>query len=319
MKRIGYLYEKLCNIDNLILAEKKARRGKSKQKGILEFDKNKDQNLLMLQKILLEKTFTTSKYSVFKIWEPKERIISRLPYYPDRIVHHAVMNILEPIFFATFTRNTYSCVKNRGIHGCYKQVKKALIDIENTQYCLKFDIKKFYPSITNEILKKSLRRKFKDRDLLWLLDNIIDSSNGLPLGNYLSQWLANFYLTGFDHWLKENQKIKYVFRYCDDIVILAKTKEELHILFKKINEYLVTLLNLEIKSNHQVFPVDKRGIDFLGYRFYHDFIALRDSIKENFIWMVKHNKNEKSITSYNGWLKWCDSINLKNKYLNGQY
>lgn len=203
MKRKGFLYEQICSIDNLILAEKKARRGKSKQYGVIKFDRNKDDLLINLHHILLNKEFKTSNYTKFIINDGKEREIFRLPYYPDRIVHHAVMNIMEDIFVKSFTADTYSCIKGRGIHKCLNSLNIALNDRKETKYCLKIDIKKYYPSVDNNILKELLRRKVKDKDLLYLLDNIIDSAEGLPIGNYLSQYLANFYLTYFDHWIKE--------------------------------------------------------------------------------------------------------------------
>jgi RNA-directed DNA polymerase len=131
----------------------------------------------------------------------------RLPYFPDRITHHAVMNILEPIFMQLFTSDTYSCIKKRGIHAAALAVKKALRNEPATRYCLKLDIKKFYPNIDHQVLKHLLRRKFKDEDLLWLLDEIIDSAPGLPIGNYLSQYFANFYLTYFDHWIKKQKAL----------------------------------------------------------------------------------------------------------------
>lgn len=318
MKRIGNLYNWIISIDNLILAENKSRKSKLKQKGIVEFDKNKKGNLILLQNILKEYRYKTSNYHIFKIFENKERIIYKLPYYPDRIVHHAIMNILEPIFIKTFTINTYSCIKGRGIHKGLRDLNLALKDIDNTQYCLKLDIKKFYPNIDHNILKLLLKRKFKDQKLLNLLYEIIDSSKGVPIGNYLSQFFANFYLSYFDHYLKEILKVKYYFRYCDDIVILHNNKQYLHILRCDIQDYLKDNLNLEIKNNYQVFPVSKRGIDFLGYKSYHTHILLRKSIKLRFIKMVKYNKNKKSISSYNGWLSWCNSKNLLNKYLKNE-
>lgn len=283
MKRLNNLYEKIYNLDNLILADKKARIGKSKQKDVIKHDLNQVENILKLQKQLIDNKFKTSDYHIFKIYEGKERIIYKLPYYPDRILHHAIMNILEPIFVSTFISNTFNCIKKRGILGAYQKINKALKDKENTRYCLKLDIKKFYPNINNIILKSLLRRKFKDKLLLNLLDEIIDSTKGVPIGNYLSQYFANFYLSYFDHWLKENQKVKYYFRYCDDLVILHNDKEYLHILFNNIKHYLNTNLDLEIKSNYQIFPVNKRGIDFVGYKFYHNYILLRKSIKNKFI------------------------------------
>jgi RNA-directed DNA polymerase len=133
--------------------------------------------------MLLNKTYKTSPYTTFKVFEPKEREVFRLPYFPDRITHHAIMNILEPIFVSVFTNDTYSCIKGKGIHAAVESVKKALQDKSGTVYCLKLDIKKFYPNIDHDVLKQLLRRKIKDKDLLWLLDEIIDSAPGLPIGN----------------------------------------------------------------------------------------------------------------------------------------
>ena len=239
MKRIGNLYEKVCSIENLQLADEKARKGKLRTYGVIEHDKKREVNLLKLRETLLNGTFHTSKYDVFTIYEPKEREIYRLPYFPDRILHHAIMNVLEPIWVSTFTADTYSCIKNRGIHAAAKKVKQALReDPEGTTFCLKLDIRKFYPSINHDVLKSILRRKLKDKRLLRLLDEIIDSADGVPIGNYLSQYFANLYLTYFDHWIKEQKRVKHYFRYADDIVILASDKSYLHSLMGEIRAYL---------------------------------------------------------------------------------
>lgn len=153
MKRYNNLFDKVVSLDNLYLADKKARRNKSHRKDIIEFDKNKDELLLQLQKQLIEGKYDTSEYHTFIIKEPKERIIFKLPYYPDRIVHHAIMNILEPIWCSVFITNTYSCIKKRGIHKALYDVQSALKDKQNTVYCLKLDVRKFYPSIDHEILQ----------------------------------------------------------------------------------------------------------------------------------------------------------------------
>lgn len=316
MKRHNNLYQQICSIDNLNLADSIARRGKLKQPGIIAHDRNRESNIAALREALLNKTYVTSEYTTFPIYETKERIIYRLPYYPDRIVHHAVMNVLEPIFVATFTADTYSCIKGRGIHAAARSLREALKDKINTQYCLKLDIKKFYPNIDHEILKQLLRKKIKDQDLLWLLDGIIDSAEGLPIGNYLSQYFANFYLTYFDHWLKEVIKVKYYFRYADDMVILSSNKAYLHQLLSEIRDYLQDNLKLELKSNYQVFPVAARGIDFVGYVFYHTHTRLRKSIKQNFARAVAAGKNKQSISSYTGWAKHSNSKNLIKKLLN---
>ncbi len=178
MKRLGNLYYKVYDINNLKLADKIARKGKLKQKGVKKHDRNKDKNILKLHRDLKNKTFTTSKYSIFTIYEPKEREIYVVPYFPDRIVHHAIMNILEKVFVSMFVSNTYNCIKKRGIHGAYRSLKKALIDKENTTYALKLDIRKFYPNINHNILKGIIRKKIKDNDLLYLIDDIIDSIGG---------------------------------------------------------------------------------------------------------------------------------------------
>ena len=315
MKRKSNLYSEICSIENLMLADAKARKGKALQPGVQIHDKNRGCNLIALHEILCNKTYRTSAYTSFKIYEPKEREVFGLPYYPDRIVHHAIMNVLEPIFTAVFTGDTYSCIKGKGIHGAAKTIRKSLQDRQTTQYCLKLDIRKFYPSVDHAILKQLVRRKIKDASLLWLLDEIIDSSPGLPIGNYLSQYLANLYLTWFDHWIKEVKRVKYYSRYADDIVILAPDKPYLHELLAEIKQYLGDNLKLVVKDNYQVFPVAGRGIDFVGYRFYHTHTLLRKSIKQNFARMLAKRRNPASIASYMGWLKHCNSKNLIKKLL----
>lgn len=315
MKRIGNLFEKIISIENLIIADAKAQKGKPNQYGVIIHNKNRESNILKLHDMLVSKTYKTSKYDIFKVFEPKERDVYRLPYFPDRICHHAIMNVLEPIFVAVFTSDSYSCIKGRGIHKASFNLRKSLNNVDQTTYCLKLDIKKFYPNIDHSILKALLRKKFKDEDLLWLLDEIIDSAPGLPIGNYLSQYLANFYLTYFDHWIKEQLGVKYYFRYADDIVILHKDKDYLHRVLKVIEDYFDLFLKLEVKGNWQVFPVESRGIDFVGYVHFHTHVLLRKSIKQRFARMLKKRKNSQSIASYNGWLKHCDSKNLSKKLL----
>lgn len=315
MKRLNNIYQKIYSIENLQHADINARKGKLTQPGIIEHDRNRDENILSLHLMLKNKTYKTSPYTIFTIREPKERIIFRLPYWPDRIAQHAAMIQLEPIFTSTFTSDTYSCIKGKGIYAATFAVRKALRDIHGTQYCLKLDIKKFYPSIDHDILKSLLRRKIKDNDLLWFLDEIIDSADGLPIGNYLSQYFANFYLTYFDHWLKETKGVKYYFRYADDLVILSDNKPELHKLLAEIKQYLTEKLNLQVKDNYQIFPVAARGIDFVGYVHYHTHTLLRKSIKQDFARMIANNDNIKSRASYYGWAKHCNSKNLLKKIL----
>lgn len=314
MKRIGNLYQKIYCLDNLRLADERARKGKRRSYGVRFHDRTREKNIQKLHQELKTKTFKTSPYEIFKIYEPKERDIYRLPYFPDRIMHHAVMNILEPVWMSIFTADTYSCIKGRGIHTCGVKLKKDLRDdIQGTRYCLKLDIKKFYPTVDHDILKEILGRKIKDKDLLWLLGEVIDSAAGVPIGNYLSQYFANLYLAYFDHWIKEEKGKKYYYRYADDMVILADNKEELHLLFKEIEAYMEQHLNIKIKDNYQVFPVEDRGIDFLGYRYWNTHTLLRKRIKKSFAKAIARGKGEKTINSYMGWAKHCDSINLIRK------
>lgn len=321
LKRIGNLFEKVCSIENLYEADRKARKGKRRSHGVIVHDMNRDDNLRKLHDDLMIGRFKTSKYSIFKIHEPKERIIYRLPYYPDRIVHHAIMNVLEPIWTSVFTTDTYSCIKKRGIHAAAKKLKKSLQDDpEGTKYCLKLDIKKFYPSVNHDILKSVIRKKIKDKRLLSLLDEIIDSAPGIPIGNYLSQYLSNLFLSYFDHWIKEEKHVRYYFRYADDIVVLGKDKHLLKSLFIDIRNR-ISDLDLVVKDNWQIFPVESRGIDFLGYVFYHTHTRLRKSIKKNFfryVGMICRSKmtNEEAMKIICGWVGWsthCDSVNLLRK------
>lgn len=314
MNRINNLHEKIYDMGNLVLADTIARRGKQGTYGVKIHDRYKERNLKKLHNDIKNLTFKTSPYSIFKVYKPKEREVYRLPYFPDRILHHAVMNVLEPVLMSVFTSDTYACIKGRGIHSAVHKLKKVLAtDVAGTTYCLKLDIKKFYPSVDHDIMLSILGRKIKDKELMILLEEIIRSAPGLPIGNYLSQYFANLYLTYMDHWLKEDLKVKHYFRYADDMVLLSDSKEELWRNFYAIQNYLNTHLKLEVKGDYQVFPVEKRGIDFVGYVFFHTHTLLRKNIKKSFARAVAKNKPKSTLCSYYGWAKHCDSINLLKK------
>lgn len=332
MKRYGNIYEKIYNIENLRLAHKNAKKGKGWYKEVLMIDENPDYYLKLLQKQLIEKTYHTSKYESFvKKDGEKERVIYKLPYFPDRICQWAILQIIEPILIKNLTIDTYSAIPDRGIHFGLKRVQKDIImDEEGCRYCLKIDAKQYYPSIDHKILKEKYRKIFKDKNLLRLLDEIIDSTEenaGIPIGNYLSQYSGNFYLSSFDHWIKEEKYVKHYHRYMDDIVIFGKTKEELRLLLKDINLYFEEKLHLTIKDNWQIFPTYIRGVDFLGYRIFKDYILLRKSVyKKMRKKMVYINKKVNSgnmmnysewcsINSYKGWLIHCNSFRLRRKYI----
>ena len=341
MKRVGNLYDDIISIENLYLAEEKASRGKKNTYGVKIFNENRDENIQKLHEELKNKTFKTSPYKVSKIYEPKERIIYKLPYYPDRIVHHAIMNILEPIWLSVFTYNTYSCIKNRGISACAKQVDKIIKRYKGKKlYCLKLDIKKFYPSINHEIMKLIIRKKIKDVNLLWLLDEIIDSTDGLPIGNYISQYLANLFLAYFMHWV--NEKLHKIIgiehpiecvEYADDVVLFSEDKEVLHKAIKLIISHLKNKLNLTVKDNWQIFPISKnkydkhgRALDYVGFKFYMEQKLLRNVIKKNLCKKCKqiNNKNYSfkdykiAIAPWIGWVKYSNSKHLLKTNINNE-
>ena len=332
MKRYGNLYEKICDLDNLKLAHKNAQKGKGWYKEVKEINTNPEYYLKKLQDMLLNKTYKTSEYETFiKHDTGKDRKIYKLPYYPDRIAQWAILQVIEPILVKNFITDTYSAIPGRGIHKALHRIEKAIqTDVKGTQYCLKIDAKKYYPSINHEILKNKYRKLFKDKDLIWLLDEIIDSTpgdTGIPIGNYISQYSGNFYFSSFDHWIKEEKHIKYYFRYMDDIVILAESKEKLHQLRKEIDVYFKTKLKLKIKENWQVFPTFVRGIDYVGYRTFLNYKLLRKSTCKNFKSKMNKIRNKIksgneinysewcSINSYKGWLIHCDSYRLQKKYI----
>lgn len=322
MKKWRNLFDKITDLDNIILAHHRARKNKIHRDDVIKVDKDVIAHCKEIQKMLINATYRTSEYYTFKLYEPKERIIFKLPYYPDRIIHHAIMNILEPLWLNQLIPQTYSCIKKRGIHKALKDVRRDLMDKENTKYCLKLDIRKFYPSIDHDILKKIIRIKIADKRLLFLLDHIIDSSECVPIGNYLSQFFANIYLSYFDHWVKEKMGVKYYYRYADDIVILHKDKSFLHKLFDEMKQYLANI-KLEIKNNYQIFPVDVRGISFVGYIIRHDYCLVRKSIKHSFI--KKNNKLKKmtinykyyrrKMASYLGWFIHASCVHLMKTHL----
>lgn len=317
MKRVDNLFDKICNLNNISLAEKKARKGKTKKTYVIEFNKNRIENLIKVYLELKSGNYKPSRYTFFTIFESKSRKVSKSSYF-DRIIHHSIISVLEPIFVDSLISQTYSSLKGRGLHKCLKNLNNSLKDEKNTKYTLKFDIKKFYESVNNELLIKFLERKFKDVRLLNLLKSTILSHKGLPLGSYTSQYFAHFYMNGLNHWLKETKRIRYLQVYGDDYVVLHSNKSYLHSLRREIQEYLRINLKLEL-SRFQVFPTNIRGIDFVGYVSRNTHILLRKSIKNKFKRMLRKYPNKESIASYYGWICHSDGINLWNSYLKGKY
>lgn len=322
MKRVGNIYEKITQLGNLESAIMHAAKGKGKRRNVEKILDSPTYYAMQIQKMLKEHTYTPSPYKEMTIQDgarKKERVIYKPEFYPDQVVHWALMLVIEPILMKGMYEFCCASVKNRGILYGKRHLDKILVDDRKyTKYCLKLDIKKFYPSIDKTILKQKFRKKIKDSEALWLIDTIIDSSdNGVPIGNFTSQWFANFYLEELDHYIKEKLKIKYYVRYMDDMILFSNNKKELHKVRIKIEEYLNKELHVKLKENWQLFKTDSRPIDFLGYRFYRGYSTLR---KSNFLRIKRRAKkiskkeqlnfhDAASMLSYSGWLKHCDSYN----------
>lgn len=331
MKRYGQIYDKICTMENLYEAHMNARKDKLFYREVQMVDADPEYYLGMIQEMLLNESYKVSEYTVSIINDKgKERELAKLPYFPDRIIQWAIMLQVEHVFMEIFCTHTCASIKGRGISKAQDLLHEYLEDTEGTAYCLKVDVSKFYPSIDHEILKSLLQKKFKDKKLLNLLFKIIDSApgeKGVPIGSYLSQYLANFYLAYFDHYMKEELHLKYVVRYMDDIVILSDSKEELHRVRKLMDEYLTDRLKLHLKDNWQVFPVDARGIDFIGFRSFHGYTLLRKRTCKKFkqkMTKIEHKQKKGqmisysefcSANSYNGWLDMCDGHRLWEKYV----
>ena len=328
MNTSKHLFEEIISLDNLRLAHKNASKSKGHYKQIKEFNKDVENNLIAIRDMLKNKTYKDIVYHPeVRIDKGKERLLMKLDYYPHRIIQWAIMNVCEPIFTKYFCSHSCASVKNKGIVRALRLTERYLHKHPlETRYCLKIDVKQFYPSINKEILFSLLKRKFRDKDLLDLFKTIIDSypyEKGIAIGSYLSQYLANFYLTPFDKWLKETKKIKYVVRYMDDIIILHSSKEYLHNLRKEIQQYWLDKLDLQMKNNYQVFPIEPRGIDFIGYRLYHTHTILRTRNKKSLRDKSSTISKKKRI-SYNdfcsvnsrlGFMSYCKHIGLYSKYI----
>ena len=325
MKRAGFIYNKICDIDNIKFAIMNSSLGKRTQNRVKRVIENMDANAKSIQEILVNKTYVPSPY-IEKIIQDgatkKVRAICKPRYYPDQIIHWALMQQIQPILAKGMYEYTCGSVPGRGTSGGQKILRKWLDnDYKNTKYCLKMDVKKFYPTIDNDILKAKFRTKIKDRDCLWLIDAIIDSAKGLPIGNYTSQWFSNFFLEDLDHYIKEQLGVKYYIRYVDDLVLLGPNKKKLHKARVAISEHLAST-NLELKGNWQVFKVNSRDIDFLGFRFFRNKTILRKRnalrIKRRFkrISRKNHlsNKDASAVISYWGWMVRSNSYNFYHKH-----
>lgn len=325
MKRAGNLWHKIVDLENIKLAHQQARRKKAFYTEVKMVDADIERYCKQIQEMLVNKTFTTSDYEKEVRFDGrKERVIYKLPYFPDRIVQHALLNIIGSILTKSFIRDTFQSIQGRGTYDAMMRVKKLVRSENCPQYALKIDVSKYYPSVDNNLLKELIRRKIKCKDTLWLIDNIIDSTNGLPIGNYTSQHFGNLYLNWFDWWMKQEVKPVGYYRYCDDIVVLGNSVKELCSIKEKMLEKLA-LLKLSIKHSWSICDVRHQGLDFVGFRFRPGYTKLRKNIAKNFADMcvfVKSNLKTmpydialSKLMAYKGWVKYSNAKGLWRHHL----
>lgn len=294
MKRYGHLWDKVISWDNLVLAARKAQRGKRDRPCVRRFNFSQEYQLLRLAVELDDGTYRPGLFRTHWITRPKRRLISAAPYR-DRVVHHAVMNVLEPILDRHFHPHSYACRKAKGTHAAADRLQGLM---GRRRYLLQCDVRKFFPSIDHEILKRMFRRLIKDQRVLELLDLIVNRSNrqetdlnwfagddlfapslrrtGLPIGNLTSQWFANWYLNGLDHHVTSHLRIGGYVRYCDDFVLLHNDRGRLKEAVEEIRGYLAAL-RLRLHENKTAVVPTRAGITFVGYRIWESHRLIRKS------------------------------------------
>ena len=329
-KTIRNKYYKYLTYEKLLEAHKKSRKGKGYRKEIILFNLKQEEYIMWLLEKLQTKTYKHGGYSVFYVTEPKLRKIEKSRYI-DRIVHRwLVDNFLEPAFVPKFVTTSYACLKGRGMHKACLDVQKAMKHckiIWNEYYILKMDVAKYFDNINKEILFNIIKRKIKDKDLLWLINEILYAQKrekGLEIGNYTSQMFANIYLNEIDQYIKHQLKVKWYFRYLDDSVILVKTKQQAKEILEKIKTFLIDNLQLNLNKKTQIFK-NKQGVNFCGYKINEYRLKIRDKGKRKLKKkdkVLKKKIKQSKITSkeakkylagHMGYIKIADTYNLESK------
>lgn len=327
MKTHKFMFERITDIKNITEAIHRASKNKKKRKEVQKVLNNVDFYANEIQRILINKTFKHAKPKTRIIKEgskQKERVITKINFFPEQIIHWALILQLSPIIEKS--AYTYSCgsMPKKGVHSGKKVISKWVEkDVKHTKYVAKADIRKFYPSVKRGVIKNHLRTIVKDPQTLWLIDEIINSSeNGLPIGYLTSQWFSNSLLQGLDYFIKQNLKVKYYVRYLDDIVMFGNNKKELHRCLQEIKKYLFQY-NLQLKHNYQVFRFDKRFLDFMGFKFYRNRTTLRKSLMLRISRKVQsiYKKgyitfnDSASVISYLGWVKHSSTYGFFTNYI----
>ena len=314
MKTYRNLWNGFISKENWELAQKNSVKRKRRQRQIRRFNENRDENLENIRQSVINGKYHTSKYTEKMVYEPKMRVIYKLPYAPDRIVQHAVMNILRPILETKFIENSYACVDGKGPHRASLKCSEFT---RKYKYCLKCDIKQFYPSVNQEILSGMLHRIIKDERFMRVVDDIVFSFPGetnVPIGNYCSQWFGNFYLTVLDNYVLHELKCGAYIRYCDDFLLFSDSKAELRRDKILIEKFLHEKLRLRF-SKADIFHT-KQGVDFCEYRSFKDYVLLRKRtakrIRRRIVKIKELNTHTQGqLASAKGQLRHCCSYHFR--------
>ena len=323
MKQFIHTYDNITTVEKLLKAWQEFLCDKKDRKDVILFQAKLMDNIFGLHNDLKNKTYKHSEYKAFNISDPKPRIIHKARVR-DRLLHHLIYQELYEYFDGKFIFDSYSCRIGKGTHKAINRFRDFFYKVSknNTKTCfvLKCDIRKFFANIDHEILKIILSNNIKDKDILWLLSQVIDSFSakpnfeiGLPLGNLTSQLLVNIYMNDFDQFIKRQLKVKYYIRYADDFVILSEEKSYLEELLSKISDFLEKELKLQLHPNKVFIKTFASGVDFLGWVNFPYHRALRTSTKKRMLKRLKENPKEESRQSYLGMLRHGNTFKIKNK------
>ena len=295
MKRVGNLYNKMLNKKLITAVILNGSIGKKKRQDVKTVLEDVDGYTDKIYALLEYETYTPTPPKIKVIHDTssgKEREINIVPYFPDGIIHQLAAEVMKPVLMRGMYAHSCASIPKRGNMHAIKYMKKHLHnDHKGTKYCAKMDIHHYYQSISVDLLMAKLERKIKDRKFLSLVRTIIESNpkEGLSIGFYINQWLANFFLEDTDHFICTLDGVNYYIRNMDDLVLMGANKKKLHIAVRAIAEHLEAD-GLRLKDNWQVFKVDSRGIDFVGYRFFHEYVLLR---RRNFLKLARQCRKVK--------------------------
>lgn len=316
MKRVGCLYDKMLDKELIRNSIHDALRHKKKTRPINEVLNNINYYVEYFYKEIKNRNYTFTKGYIKTILNSGKQRKIQVPSLKDHIMHHIIVSVLKPIIQKSMYEWNCGVIPNRGCIYAKSKLEK-IISKHKPKYVLKVDIKKYFHNIDTNVLLGQLGRRIKDREFLNLISNLLNTANdnsgkGIPIGFYTSQWLSNFYLQDLDYFIKQELKAKWYFRYMDDLVILGNNKRELHRFKSKIFKYMKDHLKLEPNNKYQVFPHNKRHIDFVGYLFYQDKTKLRKRTFKIFKRRLRIIKSKKynihhcrSYMSLRGWLVHC--------------